>query len=126
MKDIGNNIANLRRSSTDIKFNLFTQQKGETEELYRQLNALMEQETKPDLEKLQNIFTSILDNYSSALNNFYKDAQDGHIEDLDITTVINFNRELFTSHKAILISVKDFLLEEKEAQGFNETPVYKT
>ncbi len=126
MKDIGNNITNLRRSSTDIKFNLFTKQKGETEELYRQLNALMEQKTKPDFEKLQGIFTSIQDNYSSALNNFYEDAQRGNIEHQDITTVINFNRELFTSHKAILISVKDFLLEEKEAQGFNETPVYKT
>ena len=126
MKGIGSNIANLRRSSTDIKFNLFTQQKGETEELYKQLNTLMEQKTKPDFEKLQSIFTTIQDNYSSALNNFYKDAQGGNIEDLDITTVINFNRELFTSHKAILISVKDFLLEEKEAQGFNEIPVYKT
>lgn len=126
MKDIGSNIANLRRSSTDIKFNLFTQQKGETEELYWQLNILLERKTKPDFEKLQSIFTTIQDNYSSALNNFYKEAQDGNIEDLDITTVINFNRELFTSHKAILISVKDFLLEEKEAQGFNEIPVYKT
>ncbi len=126
IKDIGSNIANLRRSSTDIKFNLFTRQKVETEELYRQLNALMEQKTKPDFEKLQSIFTSIQDNYSSALNGFYKEAQDGHIEDLDITTVINFNRELFTSHKAILISVKDFLLEEKEAEGFNEIPEYKT
>ena len=126
MKDIGSNIANLRRSSTDIKFNLFTRQKAETEELYRQLNILMEQKSKPDSEKLQSIFTSIQDNYSFALNNFYKDAQDGHIEDLDITTVMNFNRELFTSHKAILMSVKDFLLEEKDAEDFNEIPVYKT
>ena len=45
---------------------------------------------------------------------------------MDITTVINFNRELFTSHKAILIAVKDFLLEEKEAEKFNELPVYAT
>lgn len=126
MKDIGSNIANLRRSSTDIKFNLFTRQKAETEELYRQLNTLMELETKPDFEKLQSIFTTIQDNYSSALNDFYKEAQDGNIEDLDITTVINFNRELFTSHKAIFISIKDFLLEENEAQSFNEIPVYKT
>ncbi|PQJ12342.1 hypothetical protein CJD36_000885 [Flavipsychrobacter stenotrophus] len=126
MKDIGNNIANLRRSSTDIKFNLFTRQKGATEELYLQLNSLMEQKTKPDFEKFKSIFISIQDNYSSTLNNFYKDAQGGNIEDLDITTVINFNRELFTSHKAILISVKDFLLEEKEAEGFNEIPLYTT
>ena len=126
MKDIGDNIANLRRSSTDIKFNLFTRQKAETEELYRQLNVLMEQKIRPDFEKLQSIFTSIQDNYSLALNGFYKEAQAGDMEDLDITTVINFNRELFTSHKAILIAVKDFLLEEKVAQGFNEIPVYKT
>ena len=126
MKDIGNNIANLRRSSTDIKFSLFTKQRAETEELYKQLNELMEHETKPDFEKLQSIFTKIQDNYSSTLNDFYKQAQDGHIEDMDVTTVINFNRELFTSHKAILIAVKDFLLEEKEAEKFNELPVYAT
>ena len=86
----------------------------------------MEQKIEPDFEKLQSIFTSIQDNYSSALNGFYKEAQDGNIEYLDITTVINFNRELFASHKAMLMAVKDFLLEEKEAQGFNEIPVYKT
>ncbi|MDP1800476.1 MAG: Na/Pi symporter [Bacteroidota bacterium] len=126
MKDIGSNITNLRRSSTDIKFNLFQQQKAETEELYQKLNELMVAGKKPDLEKLQSIFTTIQDNYSSALNNFYKEAQDSNIEDLDITTVINFNRELFTSHKAIFISIKDFLLEENDAQHFNEIPVYKT
>jgi phosphate:Na+ symporter len=126
MKDIGNNIASLRRSSTDIKFNLFTKPKAEMEELYQQLNAFLEHETKPDFEKLQSVFFSIQDNYSRALNNFYKDAQNCNIEDMDITTVINFNRGLFSSHKAILISVKDFLLEEKEAEGFNEIPVYKT
>lgn len=126
MKDIGSNITNLRRSSTDIKFNLFQQQKAETEELYQKLNELMVAGKKPDLEKLQSIFTTIQDNYSSALNNFYKEAQDSNIEDLDITTVINFNRELFTSNKAIFISIKDFLLEENDAQHFNEIPVYKT
>ena len=126
MKDIGNNIANLRRSSIDIKFKLFTQQKTETKELYQQLNAFMEQKTKPDFEKLQSLFTDIQENYSSTLNNFYKDAQDGKIEDLDITTAINFNRELFTSNKAMLMAAKDFLLEEKEAAEFNEVPRYKT
>lgn len=126
MKDIASNISNLSRSSTDIKFNLFTQQKAETEELYVQLNTLMEPEIKPDFEKLQSIFATIQNNYSSALNNFYKEAQVGNIEDMDITTVINFNRELFTSHKAIFFAIKDFLLEENEAQSFNEIPVYKT
>ncbi len=126
MKDVASNIAHLKRSATDITFNFFTHHKRGIEDLYQQLNALMEQKTKPDFEKLQSIFAVIQDNYSSALNNFYKEAQDAPIEDLDITAALNFNRELFTSNKAMLMAVKDFLLEEKEAEDFNEIPVYKT
>ncbi len=125
MNDIGSNITNLQQSSTDIKFNFFIHHKKETEDLYLQLNALMEK-TKPDFEKLQSIHTQIQDNYSFALNNFYKEAQNAPIGGLDITTALNFNRELFTSNKAMLMAVKDFLLDEKEADDFNEIPVYKT
>ena len=126
MKDVSGNINNLSRSSKDIKFNFFTHHKKETEDLYQQLNALMEQKTKPKFEKLERIFAGIQESYSFSLNNFYKEAQNAPIEDLDITTVLNFNRELFTSNKAMLMAVKDFLLEEKEADDFNEIPVYKT
>jgi phosphate:Na+ symporter len=126
MKDVAGNINNLSRSSKDIKFNFFTHHKKQTEDLYQQLNALMEQKTKPEFEKFESIFAGIQDNYSSSLNNFYKEAQNAPIEDLDITTALNFNRELFTSNKAMLMAVKDFLLEEKEAEAFNEVPVYKT
>ena len=125
MNDIGSNITNLQQSATDIKFNFFIHHKKETEDLYLQLNALMEK-TKPDFEKLQSIHTQIQNNYSFALNNFYKEAQNAPIEDLDITTALNFNRELFTSNKAMLMAVKDYLLKEKDAEDFNELPVYKT
>ncbi len=126
MNDVGSNITNLRHSSTDIKFNFFTHQKKRTEELYQQLNELMEQKTKTNFEKLQSIFVVIEENYSSSLNNFYKEAQNAPIQNLDITTALNFNRELFTSNKAMLMAVKDFLLGEKEAEDFNDIPVYKT
>ncbi|MEO5907538.1 MAG: hypothetical protein ABIQ11_12480, partial [Saprospiraceae bacterium] len=126
MKDVATNINDLRRSATDIKFNFFTRQKAETEELYRQIYEQLNQRSKSDFEKLQKISASIQENYSSALNDFYTEAQDAPIEDLDITTSLSFNRELFTSNKAMLIAVKDLLMEEKEAQEFNEIPVYKT
>jgi hypothetical protein len=87
---------------------LFTQQKAETEKLYRQLYTLLEQGAKPDFEQLQHLFYTIQDNYTASLNSFYKEAQKGTTEDSDITIAINFNRELFTSHKAIFISIKDF------------------
>ncbi len=125
INDIGSNITNLKQSSKDIKFDFFIHHKNEIEYLYDQLNALIEQEEKANFETFRKMFDDIQQNYSSALNDFYKEAQHASLEDLDITTVLNFNRELFSSNKAMLMAVKDFLLEEKEAEIFNEIPVYK-
>lgn len=126
MKDIGNNIANLRRSSKDIKFDFFMHYKRIIEKLYVQLNEILSVADKESLKNLQHLYNDILNNYSFALNNFYKEAQYASIEEIDITIVLNFNRELFTSNKAILMAIKDFLLKEKEATDFNEILVHKT
>ena len=126
MNDIGSNITDLRNSSTNIKFNFFTHHKKETENLYQKLNTLIKTKTESNFKDLQSIHTIIQDNYTFSLNNFYQEAQNTQIEHLDITIVLNLNRELFTSNKAILMAVKDFLLGEKEAEEFNAIPVYKT
>ncbi|UQD56756.1 Na/Pi cotransporter family protein [Flavobacterium sp. K5-23] len=126
VKDISSNITDLSHSSKDIKYNFFIHHKKETEALYLQLNGFITQEKTASFENLQDVVDSIQSNYTSALNDFYSEAQNAPIEDIDITTVINFNRELFTSNKAILIAVKDFLLKEKQAEDFNMVPVYKT
>lgn len=126
IKDIGSNITNLSNSSQDIKFNFFVFHKTEMERLYRKLNLLITAGGKPAFEELREIYNEIQENYSAALNNFYRDVRHAPIQDRDITTVINFNRELFTSNKAMLMAVKDLLLEEKQAGDFNEIPVYKT
>ena len=126
MHDMDGNITNLSHSSKDIKFNFFISNKKETEKLYHSLNTYMLQKDKVEFKTLQACYDVILEIYNSALNDFYKDATHAAIEDLDITIAINFNRELFTSNKAMLIAVKDFLLDEKEAKDFNEILVYKT
>lgn len=126
VKDIGSNIKNLRESSKDIKHNFFMHHKKETENLYLQLDAYLGLSKKADFEDLQKIFDSIQKNYSMALNNFYTEAQNALIENIDITTVINFNRELFTSNKAMLMAIKEIVLDEKQAENFNEIPIYKT
>jgi phosphate:Na+ symporter len=126
VKDIGTNITNLRHSSKEIKYNFFINHKKETENLYLPLNAFLSDEKKASFEELQHIFDSIENNYSTALNDFYTEAQQAPIENLDITTIINFNRELFTSNKAMLMAVKEMVLDEKQAEFFNEIPKYKT
>lgn len=124
--DIESNISNLMRSSKDIKFEFFLHHKKETELLYSKLNLLITKEKNVSFGKLHTIFDDIQNSYSLSLNNFYKEAQNSNIEGLDFTTIINFNRELFTSNKAMVMAVKDFLLEEKQAEEFNDIVIYKT
>jgi phosphate:Na+ symporter len=126
IKDISENISNLSRSSKDIKHDFFLFHKNETEELYAKLNICFGKKQDTDFTQLQSIYNQILSSYTSALNNFYKDAQQAPIEDIDMTIVINFNRELFTSNKAMLMAVKDFLLDERAAEDFNGGLVYMT
>ncbi|MFV7236884.1 Na/Pi cotransporter family protein [Flavobacterium sp. ZB4R12] len=126
VKDIGSNITNLSRSSKDIKYQFFLHHKNETENLYLKLNALLNKEKQASFEELESLFDTIQKNYTTALNTFYTEAQLAPIENIDITTVINFNRELFTSNKAMLMAIKDILLDEKQAENFNEIPIYKT
>jgi phosphate:Na+ symporter len=126
MKDISTNISNLSRSSKNIKFTFFTHIKNELEDFYTVLISFINKEKITNFEILQNLYNKIDVNYTSALNTFYKEAQLEDIEDIDITIIINFNREVFTSNKAMLMAVKDLLLEEKDALNFNAIPVYKT
>ncbi|MDP1727845.1 MAG: Na/Pi symporter [Bacteroidota bacterium] len=126
MNDIGSNIINLKSSSKDIKFDFFMHHKKETENLYHKLNAFITEADQAGFEKLKEAFVTIQKSYSQALDQFYKDANHAPIEDMDMTTALNFNRELFTSNKAMLMAVKDFLLEEKQAEAFNEITVYQT
>lgn len=123
IKDIGTNIINLSHSSKDIKFNFFVRNKKETENLYKLFNAYLWQKEKSSFKNFQDLFNTIQNNYTTALNNFYKDAQQAPIEDIDLTTAINFNRELFSSNKAMLIAVKDLLMEKKHLEEFSEIPL---
>lgn len=124
MTDIASNIQDLRQSSKDIKFNFFLRQKIATEALSLRLHALLEQNDHGCFETLRTLLLQVQEQFSSALNDFYREARHANLSDLDITSLLNFNRELFTANKAMLMAVKDFLLDEKEAEAIRELPVY--
>jgi phosphate:Na+ symporter len=44
------------------------------------------------------------------------------LSDMEISLLINFNRQIYTSFKAMVLAVKDYFLNEKEADYFDELP----
>jgi phosphate:Na+ symporter len=126
IKDIANNISNLNSSSKEIKFTFFRTHQAEIRELYTQLVAVLMQKDKDQYAQLHQLYHDIEGTYSTSLNEFYQNAMTATLEDVDLTTVISFNRELFTANKAMLMAVKDIVLDEKQADEFNAIPVYRT
>lgn len=126
LNDVRSNITILGNSSKKIKFELYQDLKKQTITLYNTLYQLLNSETKETQHELERVFNQTEINFSKTLDDFYTNAQNFNLESSEITTAISFNRSLFTSHKAMIMAVKDFLLEEKQAEEFNEISIYKT
>ena len=62
--------------------------------------------------------------YEEIMRYTYKNSGNKTIQDIDISTAFNMNRELFVSCKFIILSLKDFLLNDKEAEVFDNLATF--
>jgi phosphate:Na+ symporter len=56
------------------------------------------------------------------LRKLYKHQINQQLTEVDISTLINFNRQYFTSCKAMVWAVKDYLLKKERADYFAQLP----
>jgi phosphate:Na+ symporter len=124
IKDITDNIDNLSRSSKSLKFDFFTAFQQQAETLNTSIIAWMLQLEKPSYQELLTASRGIENNYSELLNRFYKEAADSNLSEMEITTLTNFSRECFSANRSMLMALKDWILDEKEATSFNEEPAF--
>jgi len=124
IKDITDNISNLSRSSKSLKFDFFTSFQEQTEKLNLTLLLWLQRKEKPNYQEILTESKKIENNYTQILNRFYQEASGSLLSELEITTLINFSRECFSANRSMLMAVKDLILEEKEANSFNEEPAF--
>ncbi|MBL7923293.1 MAG: hypothetical protein JNL88_03755, partial [Bacteroidia bacterium] len=124
--DITPNIENLRNSSKEEKYSFYIGARQYVADMYAKLEVMFQREGEVTFDELKLVHDEISAHYSHSLEIMYLNAAGGSLSNADFTTIMNLNRELFTSHKAMLMSVKDFRLEPAEAERFSELPVYLT
>jgi phosphate:Na+ symporter len=73
-------------------------------------------------EKLAALYKSITQAYTDTLQFLYKEGTSGYVSETEITTMLNFNREIFTAFKSILFAAKDYLLDKQQSKFFDELP----
>jgi phosphate:Na+ symporter len=123
IRDAQHDIDQMRNSSNDAKYNFYIQSREKLFIFYEKIQLLLNgKEAENCLEELTLLYQSITSGYSTTLASLYKDSIANKVSEVEISTLVNFNRELYTSFKSILFGLKDYLLTLKQADFFDSQP----
>jgi phosphate:Na+ symporter len=112
----------LHNSSNDIKYGFYIKTKSEVENFSSKVFELMIAEEPQYAKELDALYKSVTEGYTAMLQYLYKEGTAGHVSETEITTMLNFNREIFTAFKSLLFAIKDYLLNKEQAKYFDELP----
>jgi phosphate:Na+ symporter len=123
MKDALPDASMLRNSSNDQKYDFYLKACKKIETFYIHLLQVMEKPAgKGQLKKLSDFFKEVQDGYAVSLKELYQRSFREKLDEIEISSIINFNRQLYTAFKSMGLSVKDYFLDEKEAEYFDALP----
>lgn len=123
IRDVLHDITQLKNSSNDSKFNFFMESSRRIELFCNAISQLMDE---PDSEKrfagIREIYCNVQNEYTATLQGLYKKSMAKSLSHAEISTMINFNRELYTAYKSFVFALKDFLLNVRQAKYFDNLP----
>jgi phosphate:Na+ symporter len=112
----------LQNSSNDIKYAFYKKTRPEVETFCESIQFLLLNENPNKSAELVSIYQSVTSGYTATLKYLYRESTAGHVNETEISTMLNFNREIFTGFKSLLFAVKDFLLDKEQSRYFDEQP----
>ena len=124
LKDAWHDVLLLKNSSNDKKFAYYEESRKRTEHFISSVSELLVAKETSDstADKLITLYKNIIAGYTDELSHLYKQGTIDQLNETEISTIINYNRELYTAYKSLILAVKDLLLTEKEAAAFEELP----
>ena len=123
MKDGWQDAEMLRNSSNDSKYEFYLQSVKKVESFYTRVSQVIEQQsTSGYFDELVMLFKKVQDGYTQTLNKLYRQGFSENLNETEISLLINFNRQVYTAFKSMVLAVKDYLLNEKDAEYFDALP----
>lgn len=121
--DARSDITQMSQSSNEIKYGFYLQAEKFMREFYNRTAGILG-ETSPTKRQnaLLSLFKDINEGYTRSLQTLYKDNLSKDVSETEISTLINFNRSLYTAYKSMAFALKDYLLDEQEAAYFDALP----
>ena len=119
IKDIAHNIRDFERSINDEIIELTQYVKDSQVNFYQQLyHIFVSPKSTIHFEELSDLKKKSKSNYNHFIEKSYRRVQKDHFSDLEISTLFNVNREIHAGNKALILAVKDVLLQVESAVDF--------
>lgn len=122
IKDAIPDMEQLQNSSNDIKYHFYCQVRDEIDRFLHQLYKLLSGSPDSSVENLVKLYKKVTMSYTDTLKQLYRESIAGSVNEAEITTMLNCNREIFTGFKSFVFAVKDFLFSKEESHYFDELP----
>ncbi|WP_420386743.1 Na/Pi cotransporter family protein [Roseivirga sp.] len=126
IKDIESDMDTFRRSSRSAMNMLYNHLSSSGKTMVDRFDELLKSGHEHTyFEELGDQLILIQRNYNALLSMVYDRSNRKHLEEVDIATALNVNRELYASNKAIIMALKDYLLNREQAIEFESLPAYR-
>src|SRR6187397_712669 len=112
----------LQNSSNEIKFEFYKETRAEVEKFCKAVHELLKENKEDTAKGLTEIYRSVTSGYTTTLQHLYKEGTAGNVNETEITTMLNFNREIFTGFKSLVFAAKDHLLDKEQSKLFDDLP----
>jgi phosphate:Na+ symporter len=123
IKDAKEDIEQLRNSANDAKYQYYMDSRNKLSLFYQKLlQTEKDGDEEKEFEELVSLYHEVTNGYTDSLKQLYKDNFSVRLTEIEISTLINFNRELYTSFKSIVFAYKDYLLTPQQAAYFESMP----
>lgn len=121
VKDVFDNRTELSNSINEVKFENYLDFQKQQEVFYQTLIGIfIEIENTERFNDLRKLIQKAKMYYQEDIIESYHEAGKGVLKELDIATVFNVNRELYSSNKAIIYALNDYLFDKATAEHFEQ------
>lgn len=123
IRDAMGDIEQMRNSSNDIKYGFYLEAKENISGFYNRFTEILNDNNRDTrFENLTALYHIVTKGYTTSLERLYKNTIAGAVSEIEISTLFNLNRELYTSYKSALFCLKDYSLSSEQAAFFDSLP----
>jgi phosphate:Na+ symporter len=123
IKDVVKDQEELQKSSKNEKYQHFELLQSQIIDLYKSMCRLMKNHKNENVYiELEKLLNKIQLNFQAGMNDVQTSISTKKINELEVSTLFNIDREMYSSGKAMIFAIKDYFLDAEAADKLENLP----